>query len=436
MDGVSSGQTLPAHIPVAIVGAGQAGLSLSWYLRRAGIDHVVLERNEPGHAWRHERWDSFCLFTPNWQCQLPGYPYAGDNPDGFMPRDEIVAYLDGFARSFDPPVHSGVEVERLGARTLAGYTLRTSRGTFDADQVVVATGGYHDPVLPSSAAKLDPSIRQVLASDYRNPGALPPGAVLVVGTGQSGAQIAEDLHLAGRVVHLCVGAAPRVSRSYRGRDVVAWQHAMGHFDVPVDAHPLRERVRDRTNHYVGTRGGGHDIDLRRFAVAGMQLHGSLADISDGAARFAPDLAANLDNADAANATIKHEIDGFIAEQGIQAPVDDPYVAPWHPPADALESLDLRAAGITSIVWCAGFRPNYHWIDLPVTGPDGRPTHHRGVTPLPGLYFLGLPWLHSWGSGRMSGVGRDAAYLSERIVALSEGTVALSQGAGERATSGV
>lgn len=406
---------LPRRYPVAIIGAGQAGLSLSWHLRQAAVDHVVLDRAAPGHAWREERWDSFCLVTPNWQCQLPGYPYAGDDPYGFMLRDEIVAYLEGFVRSFDPPIRSGIDVTRLSRTEAGGYELDTSAGRLSADQVVVATGGYHDPIIPSGAAAIDPAIRQIHSSAYRSPAQLPPGAVLVVGSGQSGAQIAEDLHLAGRHVHLCVGAAPRVSRFYRGKDIVEWLHLMGYYDIPVDRHPLREGVRDKTNHYVTGRDGGRDIDLRRFAAEGMSLHGALADIHAGSVRFSNDLATHLDEADAVNASIKRSIDAHIEKHAIDAATEPPYAPLWQPDHEAPLQLDLVGAGIGSVVWCIGFRPNYRWIDVPVFDGAGRPIHARGVTEQPGFYMLGLPWLHTWGSGRFSGIARDAGFLAERIV---------------------
>ncbi len=401
------------HVPVLIIGAGQAGLSLSWFLKRDGIEHVLLDSHAPGHTWRDERWDTFCLVTPNWQCRLPGFPYAGDDPNGFMVKSEIVAYLDAYRASFDPPVRSGVRVSGLAAAPGGGFLATTDAGPWQAAQVVIATGGYHDAIIPPYASAIEPAITQLHSSDYRNPQQLPDGAVLVVGTGQSGAQIAEDLHLAGRRVHLCVGEAPRVARFYRGRDVVEWLDRMGFYDIPVERHPLREGVRDKTNHYVTGRDGGRDIDLRRFALEGMTLHGSLDLVRDGRAHFRADLAANLDDADATSASIKRSIDAWIAEHGVVAPEEPPYAPPWQPAAEATP-LDLRAAGVASVLWCIGFRPNYRWIGLPVFDGRGVPSHQRGVTPQPGLYFLGLPWLHSWGSGRFSGIARDAGYLAERI----------------------
>jgi len=404
-----------AHHSVIIVGGGQAGLSLSWHLKDLGIDHVVLEKHRAGHAWHSERWDSFCLVTPNWQCQLPSYPYAGADPHGFMLRQEIVNYFDGFVASFDPPLSEGVTVTGLRNHGQHGFVLDTSAGRYAADQVVIATGGYQIPVIPRCAERLPTDIVQLTAATYRNPQSLPDGAVLVVGSGQSGAQIAEDLHLAGRRVHLCVGDAPRVARRHRGKDVVEWLHLMGYYDLPVHEHPLREGVRDKTNHYVTGRDGGRDIDLRQRAHEGMQLYGRLLDVTGDTLVVDDDLALCLDQADQVSESIKTSIDTFIAKRAIDAPAAEPYQPVWAPPQER-PTLDYRAAGITGIVWCIGFRADYSWIDLPVFNGRGQPAHVRGVSAVPGLYFLGLPWLYTWGSGRFSGVARDAKHVADQIEA--------------------
>ena len=400
---------------VAVIGGGQAGLSVSWYLTQSGIDHVVFEKERTAHAWRAERWDSFCLVTPNWQCQLPGFPYPGSDPHGFMLRDEIVAYMDAFVASFDPPLREGVTVRHLRSDDQHGFMLETTDGIHFAQQVVVASGGYQIPVIPRCAERLPGDIVQIHSSLYRNPDALPAGAVLVVGSGQSGCQIAEDLHLAGRKVYLCVGDAPRVSRRYRGKDVVEWLHLMGYYDLPVHEHPLREGVRDKTNHYVTGRDGGRDIDLRQRALEGMELYGRLLDVAGDRLVCATDLANCLDQADQVSESIKTSIDGFIAKNAVRAPPEDRYRPVWIPPHERPE-LDYRAAGITAIVWCIGFRTDYSWIDLPLFNGRGQPSHVRGVTAVPGAYFVGLPWLYTWGSGRFSGVARDAEYLAEQIKA--------------------
>ncbi|WP_455286250.1 MSMEG_0569 family flavin-dependent oxidoreductase [Cupriavidus necator] len=413
----------PRHYGVIIVGGGQAGLSISYFLKQAGIDHLLIEKHTVTHTWRTQRWDAFCLVTPNWQCALPGYPYQGDDPHGFMKKDEITAYLDGFIRTVGAPVLEHTEVRQVRARAQGGFSVVTSQGAFTADQVVVASGGYHTPIVPRMAERLPASIRQLQSSEYRNPESLPEGAVLVVGSGQSGAQIAEDLHLAGRKVYLAVGEAPRCARFYRGRDVVDWLADMKYYDLPVTEHPLREGVRDNTNHYVTGRDGGRDIDLRRFATEGMELYGVLDDYLDGQLRFAPDLRHNLDDADATYNRINASIDKFIAERGIEAPPPSVYEPVWTPSAERTE-LDPQAAGIGSIIWCIGFRPDFSWLEVPVFNGRGYPGHERGVTAHAGLYFLGLPWLHTWGSGRFSGIARDAEYLAG-LIAAGESDTALA-----------
>ena len=409
------------HHTVIVVGGGQAGLSVSYCLKQQGIDHLVLEGHQVAHSWRDERWDTFCLVTPNWQCKLPGYAYAGSDPKGFMLKDEIVSYVEGYQAKFDLPVREGVMVESLteipGGGTPGGGTARfelaTSQGVFTAQQVVVATGAYHKASLPSYVSEIPAAVVHLHSSNYKNPEALPEGAVLVVGTGQSGAQIAEDLHLAGRAVHLAVGNAPRCARRYRGRDVVEWLEDLGYYEIPIDQHTNREQVRDKTNHYVTGRDGGRDIDLRKMAVEGMKLYGPLSAVAAGVGHFKPELKQNLDSADAVYRSINRTIDAYIEKQNISAPIEADYTAPWEPQIEA-ETLDLVAAGISTIVWCAGFVSDFGWVKPPVLDTRGFPQHRRGVTEVPGLYFIGLPWLHTWGSGRFSGVGRDAEFLVDRI----------------------
>jgi putative flavoprotein involved in K+ transport len=408
-------RALPARVQVAVVGGGQAGLSISWHLVQRGVEHVVLERETVAHEWAHARWDTFCLVTPNWQCQLPGWPYRGDDPHGFMVKDEIVAYVRDYAASFSPPVHEGVAVTRLAPAPGGGYTLTTSAGEVAADQVVLAIGGYHLPVVPPYAAVLPPHVVRIHSQQYRNPDQLPEGDVLVVGTGQSGAQIAEDLHLAGRQVHLAVGGAPRIARRYRGRDMVDWLQDMGHYDMPVEQHRNGEAARMGTNHYVTGRDGGRDIDLRQFALEGMQLYGPLAAVRDGRFAFAPELGANLDRADQVNDNAKDLVDAHIERTGGDAPVEPRYTPVWAPESEPT-SLDVDL--IAAVVWAIGFRADWSWVRVPVFDGAGYPTHHRGVTAAPGLYVLGLPWLHTWGSGRFAGIARDAEFLADRITELT------------------
>ena len=404
------------HYPVLVIGGGQAGLSISYCLKQRGINHLVFEKNRMAEAWRTQRWDNFCLVTPNWQCQLPGFPYRGPDPDGFMKKDEIVEYIKAYAASFHPPLQEGVAVSCLWQDADGVFHVSTSTGDFTADQVVLATGGYQIANLPRTAEHFSAHIRQLHSSQYKRAADLPEGAVLVVGTGQSGCQIAEDLHLEGRQVHLCVGSAPRTARRYRGRDVVGWLHDMGYYDMPVHQHKLGDAVRARANHYVTGRDGGRDIDLRRFATEGMRLHGRLLEVEEGELRFGEDLRANLDGADRTSENIKDKIDEFIAAHGIEAPIEERYTPVWQPPAEPERALDLAASGISTVIWSMGFRTNYSWVDLPIFNENGYPDHQRGVTPLPGLYFIGLPWLYTWGSGRFSGVAADAEFLADKVQA--------------------
>lgn len=403
------------HYSVIIVGGGQSGLSMSYCLKQKGIDHIIFEKNQIGYSWRAKRWDSFCLVTPNWQCALPGYAYPGTDPHGFMQRDKIVQYIENYAASFNPPLQEGVTVTRVRQNDGGLFEITTSVGDYTADQVVIAAGGYHTPNIPPLAERLPQHIVQLHSSDYKNPQQLPDQPILVIGTGQSGCQIAEDLHLAGKQVHLCVGGAPRSPRVYRGKDVVDWLDQMGYYDIPIDEHPQKENVRTKTNHYVTGRDGGREIDLRQFALEGMRLYGRLKTINGSQLEFRNDLKHNLDQADAIAESIKRTIDGFIEKNQIEAPVDCPYHPVWEPETEIL-TLDYEAARIGAVIWCIGYKADFSWIEIPVFDGKGYPGHQRGVTPVDGLYFLGLPWLYTWGSGRFSGVARDAHYLADQIVA--------------------
>ena len=399
--------------PVVVVGAGQAGLSVAQALQRRGVRPLLLEKHRIGHAWDQQRWDSFCLVTPNWQCRLPDFPYRGPDPEGFMAKAEIVDYLQRFAAHVGADVREGVAVQRL-CQNGPHYRLLTTEGEIEAEQVVVATGGYHRPRRHADAARLPETILQLDARDYRNPQSLPPGPVLVVGSGQSGAQIAEDLFLAGRRVHLSVGSAPRSPRRYRGRDVVDWLERMGYYAMPIHEHADPQQVRAKTNHTLTGRDGGREIDLRRRAMEGMHLHGRLLTIQPERIHFADDLATNLDQADAVYCRIRSSIDAWIREQGHEAALEGPYTPCWQPAPAADPGLDLRQEPLAAVIWCTGYRSDFRWIDVPVFDGGGQPAHDRGVTQSPGLYFLGLPWLHTWGSGRFCGVADDAEYLASMI----------------------
>ncbi len=398
------------HYDVIIVGGGQAGLSVSHCLQKQGINHIIFEKNRIGHSWRNDRWDSFCLVTPNWQCRLPDFPYQGNDPKGFMLKDEIVEYIEAFRRKVNPPILEGVTVSRVCRGEHGKLNVSTTAGEFTADHLVVATGGYDIPIVPEYAHSLPSRIKQVHSVNYRNPDQLPEGEVLVVGTGQSGVQLMEDLHLAGRKVHLAVGNAPRSPRMYRGRETTEWLFDLGFYELTIDKHPLGDEAKHKTNHFLTGRSGGHEIDLRKFALEGVKLYGSMANIRGTQLEFQPDLTKNLDGADEVYVNIRNDIDRYIADNHIDAPIEPPFRKVWEPEFDPT-SIDADHENITSIIWAIGFRPNYRWIELPVFDGRGFPQFDRGITNVDGLYFIGLPWLHTWGSGRFLGIADDAQYLS-------------------------
>ena len=404
------------RVNTVVVGGGQAGLSMSHYLSRQNREHLVIERSRVAEHWRSRVWDAFCLVTPNWTVQLPGMPYDGPDPDGFMGRNALVAHLERYAAYVSPPLRTGVAVTAVRPNKLAdGYSLDTTDGTVVARNVVVATGGFQLPYLPRQSRELATSVHQIHSSEYRDPGELPDGAVLVVGTGQSGAQIAEELYQSGRRVHLCVSRCGRVPRRYRGRDTMWWMVRMGILDQPVARTPVSQG--SGCNSHVSGKNGGHDLNLWQFASDGVVLLGRLEDAAGTKIRLAGDLQRNLHAADATAARIKERIDEFIAKTGTEAPQRDP-VDPQggRTRVDAISELDIVANGIRTIVWATGYRHDFGWLHVPGICPDGKPIHRRGVTRLPGLYFLGLRQQHTLGSELLFGVGSDAGFLAEHITA--------------------
>ena len=407
------------HHEVIVVGGGQAGLSISYYLTQNNIDHVILNKGQLAEAWRHERWDSFCLVTPNWQCQLPGFPYQGDDPDGFMVKEEIIQYIEDYAASFNPPLKNQVTVNEVVYED-GLFKLNSTDGHYTANKVVIACGSYHYPKIPMMTNHVPKEIVQLHAAHYKNSEQLPEGGVLVVGSGQSGCQIAEDLHLAGRQVYLSVGRAPRVARRYRGKEVVNWLDEMGYYETTINNHPDGKAARKKTNHYVTGRDGGRDINLRIFAQQGMKLFGHLLAIQNNYLYFEDDLKQNLDSADEVAERINYDIEKYIIANNIQALPDD-NIKSTFVPANELE-LNLRTGKIAAIIWSTGFHMDFSWIKLPVFELGGYPDQVRGVTKVDGLYFLGLNWQNTWGSGRFYHVGRDALYIMEHMLQKESGKI--------------
>ncbi|HEY3896345.1 MAG TPA: NAD(P)-binding domain-containing protein [Pseudonocardiaceae bacterium] len=407
-------------VDTLVIGGGQAGLATSYWLTQAGVEHLVVERRDRfGGGWL-DRWDSFCLVAPNFVILLPGMPYAGPDPDGFMARDEVVNYLQDYAASFAAPVQLGTTVNRLCASNgdLAAHTDGT---TFLARNVVLATGPYQRPKVPAASSLLPGHIQQLHSQEYRRPEQLAGGAVLVVGTGQSGTQIAEELHRAGRDVHLAVSMCASAPRRYRGRDVIWWLlHCYLHGAEVGVPFPSAEDLpspaaRFGCDPHVSGKDGGHDINLRRFARQGVRLYGRLESAAGARVCFSDDLDERLAFADRAfDEEFRPMFDAYIAAAGVDAPPDDRPPYDDFTPATTTE-LDLDAAGVGAIVWATGYQLDFGWVDLPVLDEWGYPRHRRGVTTHPGLYAVGLRWLHSEPSSVLAGVGADAAHIVEHLV---------------------
>jgi len=410
---------LPTSTPAVVIGAGHSGLIMSHHLGEAGREHLVLDRRaELGGGWR-DRWDAFQLVSPNYVTDLPGFPYRGPDPDGFMTRDEIAGRVAAYADAIQAPVALGTTVTRLAfdPASPGGFLVETTRGAIRAQEVVVATGAFHTPRIPPTAT-FNPGFLQVHAHHYRREEQLPPGGVLVVGSGQTGVQLAEELHAAGRSVTLSVGHCGRVPRRYRGRDIFWWLRSLA-LDGPglgaglptVDQLP-DPRAIFACNPHLSGHGGGHDTNLRRFAADGIRLVGRFERADGHRARFAPDLAANLSFADSFfDERFRGLIETFIERAGLDLPPDDR--VPFEREVPEVTELDLRAEGISTVLWTTGYAPDYRWLDLPILNEFGVPRHVRGISEIPGLTFIGLLWQHSQASANLVGVAADAAYLASR-----------------------
>ena len=385
---------------------------MSHMLHQRSRPHLVLERHRIAERWRTERWDGLHFQFPNWSVRLPDFPFPQVDPDAFAANREIVDFLDAYAAFVAPPIRCGVAVTALRKGDGgSGFVAETSQGQVEAANVVVATGPYQRALMPDLLTGSD--IFQVHASRYRAPVELPAGAVLVVGAGASGAQIAEELVRAGRRVFLSVGQHRRMPRRYRGRDLIWWLVTMG-----IDRIPVEKRGPPAPLPLITGAYGGHTIDFRDFAAQGITLLGRAESARDGVMTFADDLSATLADGDAAYAGFLDRVDDYIARERLDLPMDPAARARLATPHNVQPErrLDLRAAGIGAVIWSTGYGFDFGWIDLPVLDATGAPRHQQGVTELPGLYFLGLQWLSRMSSSFMSGVGDDAARLADHIVA--------------------
>ena len=390
-------------------------MSVSYCLGLRGRDHIVLEQAaQAGEAWRNHRWDSFTFVTPNWTIRLPGAAYDGDAPDGFMARDHIVAYFERYVTRYRLPVRYGVRVLAIEQKD-EGYVVRTEGDVFATSNVVIATGTFQHPKIPSFSAGLPPEIQQLHSGEYRNPSAVTPGAVLVVGSGQSGSQIAEELYRSGRHVYLSVGSAGRVPRRYRGKDIVWWLYQVGFFDRVADSLPS-PKARFAGNPQASGKDGGHTINLHQFARDGVTLLGHLQGAPGGKIVLAPDLKETLVKVDKFEADLLEMIDRHIEHHGMDVSGEDlPQLRDGYEAQDIRE-LNLKDAGITSVIWAMGYTFDFGLVKLPVLDEDGYPRQKRGVTEFPGLYFVGLHWLHTFKSGILLGVGEDAEFVASDIAA--------------------
>jgi len=400
------------QVDTIIVGGGQGGLSTSYHLTKQGRENVILEQaDQPAAAWRN-RWDSFTLITPNWMTRLPGAEYEGDDPDSFMARDNLVGYFEEYIKRFELPVRYGVRVNSVKANG-SGYYVRTNKADFVAANVVIATGLYQQPKVPPFTTNFPSDILQLHSSEYRNPETLPDGAVLIVGSAQSGCQIAEELNQRGSKVYLSVSSTGRLPRRYRGKDITQWLDEIGFYDRAVDKLPSPKAKFAGSAHGTG-KDGGHTINLHQFARDGIVLLGHLQGVKKDRIVLAPDLVENLAKADKFEADLIKKVDNYIETSGLTAPVESLPILNDGFKAKVIHELDFESAGIHSVIWATGFKFDFSLVKLPAFDGDGYPVHMRGVTNYPGLYFIGLPYLHTMNSGLLAGVGEDAAHIAKHI----------------------
>ncbi|CAM3826384.1 flavin-containing monooxygenase [Pseudomonas wadenswilerensis] len=405
--------TNKTKIDTLVVGAGQAGVAMSEHLSRLGVPHLVLERKRIAEAWRTGRWDSLVANGPAWHDRFPGLEFEGLDPDAFAGKDQVADYFEAYARTFNAPIRTGVDVTQVVRNSdRPGFTVQTSDGVIEAQQVVVATGPFQRPVIPPIAVQAS-SVQQMHSAAYRNPQQLPEGAVLVVGAGSSGVQIADELQRAGKQVYLSVGAHDRPPRAYRNRDFCWWLGVLGEWDAET-MQPGKEHV---TIAVSGAR-GGHTVDFRKLAQQGMTLVGLTKGFDNGVVSFEANLAENIARGDENYLALLDAADAYIARNGLNLP-EEPQAREILPDPQCLTQplleLDLAKAGVSTIIWATGYSVDYSWLQVDAFKDNGKPKHQRGVSSEPGVYFVGLPWLSRRGSAFIWGVWHDAKHVADHIV---------------------
>ncbi|KQV11459.1 FAD-dependent oxidoreductase [Pseudomonas sp. Root329] len=395
-----------------IVGAGQAGVAMSEHLSKLGVPHLVLERNRIAERWRTGRWDSLVANGPAWHDRFPGLDFDDLSPDDFAPKERVADYFEAYAKKFNAPIRTGVDVLKVERNVgRPGFTIETSEGVIEVNRVVAATGPFQRPVIPPIAPKDQPFL-QIHSADYRNPAQLPEGAVLVVGAGSSGVQIADELQRAGKKVYLSVGAHDRPPRAYRNRDFCWWLGVLGEWDQAA-MKPGREHVTIA----VSGAHGGRTVDFRGLAHRGMTLVGLTQSFNGGVATFQPNLAENLARGDENYLTLLNAADAYIERNGLDLPEEPEARITFSDPdcvTNPILELDLAKAGVTSIIWATGFATDYSWLKVDAFDDNGKPAHQRGVSSEAGVYFLGLPWQSRRGSSFIWGVWHDAKYVADHI----------------------
>lgn len=403
------------NIETIIVGGGQAGLVTSYHLTRDGREHIVLERSaNAAGSWRDRSWDSFTLITPNWAFRIPGAELENSGRDEFMPRKKVIDFFENYISKFELPVKFSTQVKSVEAAKPEGFVIQTNEESYHAKNVIIATGFFQRPRFPRFSKNIPPHIRQLHSNEYRSPELISEGAVLVVGSGQSGTQITEELYQAGKKVFLGVGTAGRAPRRYRGKDIIEWLLITGFFDLTPEQLPPGMGKFDGVPHVSGTR-GGHTINLHQFARDGVTLLGHVLNVANDKISIAPDLIDNLKIVDQFEQDLTGMIDEYIQKNGLDAPAEK--LTPLNDGYSQriIEELSFKKESINTVIWATGYTFDYSLVKLPVFDKDGFPIQSHGVTNTPGLYFVGLPWMPSEKSGFLIGVGDSARYIASSIL---------------------